>query len=234
MGYEVSERRLQCVALLHDFLPVDFINDVLDEYALNDRAHREDHVVDVVSNADLLINNFKELRWHRKSILLAALLHDVKCHVNRELHHINAALAVYREYLEPNPNIRVQFGSRDITIIERCVLEHRASWKPERYNNASEAVAAADRGVPDYSKYIMRAINYRMKRIAAGEEIRTIALDVIEHMRDKFGEDGYAWGSVPKYTKLMYKDEIRNIIEKTAEPVDTQIEGISKIITALR
>jgi len=202
--------------VLEEFLPKEFIEKALGEYALNDAAHLQDHAVNVVLEADKIIDRFEELWPYRRVILTAALLHDVKCHVNRDKHHILGALAVFREYLLGNDKTKDTFTAEEITMIEEAVLEHRASWKHKRSHDVSECVAAADRGKPDLFSYMRRAIRYRYAQVPAGtvmseESIRRIVHDSVTHMSEKFGDHGYAWNTIPKYTKLMYDREIESI-----------------------
>ncbi|QXO10027.1 hypothetical protein pEaSNUABM37_00066 [Erwinia phage pEa_SNUABM_37] len=206
-------RRNRFYEILEEFLPREFIDKALAEYAKNDAAHLEDHAIIVVTNADIIMDRFPELREDRRVILTGALLHDVKCHVNRDKHHILGALAVYREYIRSNMITRSTFFQEEITRIEECVLEHRASWKHKRSHDASECVAAADRGKPDLFGYMRRAVRFRYAHLPEGAEVtdqikRQIIAESIVHMREKFGESGYAWETMPKYTLLMYEDDI--------------------------
>lgn len=209
----LAKRKHNFRRLLETYLPESVINKALAQYALNDAAHLEDHAIAVVVHADEIIKRFPELQQWRGVILVGALLHDAKCHVNRDKHHILGALAVYREFLCSSPVSRNAFTYDEVTMIEECVLEHRASWKHKRSHNASEAVAAADRGKPDLYGYMRRAVRFRYAQLDAGTNVTntvksTIVQDSIIHMREKFGDDGYAWATMPHYTLLMYENEI--------------------------
>jgi exopolyphosphatase/pppGpp-phosphohydrolase len=216
-------RRNRFYEILEEFLPRAFIDKALSEYNKNDAAHLEDHAIAVVTNADIIIDRYPELRHHRKVILTAALLHDVKCHVNRDKHHILGALAVYREYLCGFQETKGMFSQHQITMIEECVLEHRASWKHERSHCASECVAAADRGKPDLFGYMRRAVRFRYAHLPEGAEVtddikRQIISESIVHMREKFGDNGYAWETMPHYTLLMYEEDIAEMKASVTNP----------------
>jgi len=203
----------QFYELLQGHLPELLIEKALAEYAKNDAAHLEDHAINVVLHAAEIIDRFPELQKDRAVILVGALLHDTKCHVNRDKHHVLGALAVYREYIQAHPMTLAMYSTKMISQIEECVLEHRASWKHKRSHNASEAVAAADRGKPDLYGYMRRAVRFRYAQLDAGTNVTntvksTIVQDSIIHMREKFGDDGYAWATMPHYTLLMYENEI--------------------------
>lgn len=199
--------------ILEGYLPREFIDQALAEYRKNDAAHLEDHAINVVLHADEIIDRFPELQKQRHVILTAALLHDVKCHVNRDKHHILGALAVYREYIDAHFVSRHCFRYQEVTMIEEAVLEHRASWNHKRSHDVSECVAAADRGKPELFTYLRRAVRYRYAQLVEDtvltEDIKvTIINDSLVHMREKFGENGYAWRTMPKYTLLMYEANI--------------------------
>lgn len=216
-------RRNRFYEVLDEFLPREFIDKALAEYAKNDAAHLEDHAVAVVTNADMIMERFPELQYDRRVILTAALLHDVKCHVNRDKHHILGALAVYREYLRGFYDTKEMFNQHQVTMMEECVLEHRASWKHQRSHNASECVAAADRGRPDLLGYMRRAVRFRYAHLPEGGVVtdqikRQIISESIVHMSDKFGVNGYAWETMPKYTLLMYEYEIKQMKESVTNP----------------
>lgn len=216
-------RRNRFYEILEAFLPREFIDKALAEYAKNDAAHLEDHAIIVVTNADIIIDRFPELREDRRVILTGALLHDVKCHVNRDKHHILGALAVYREYLRSFYDTKELFSQQQVTMIEECVLEHRASWKHKRSHDASECVAAADRGRPDLFGYMRRAVRFRYAHLPEGAAVtdqikNQIIAESIVHMREKFGDNGYAWESMPKYTLLMYEADIAEMKDSVTNP----------------
>lgn len=227
-------RRNRFYEILEEFLPREFIDKALAEYSKNDAAHLEDHAIFVVTNADIIIEKYPELQKDRRVILTAALLHDVKCHVNRDKHHILGALAVYREYIRSNMITRSTFFQEEITRIEECVLEHRASWKHQRSHDASECVAAADRGRPELVGYMRRAVRFRYAHLPEGAEVtdqikRQIVNESIIHMREKFGESGYAWETMPKYTLLMYEYEIKQMKDSVTNSNSNLVEfGLSK------
>jgi hypothetical protein len=204
---------LRFYEVLEDYLPREFINQALGEYGKNDSAHLQDHAINVVLHADKITERFPELTKHRHVILTAALLHDVKCHVNRDKHHILGALAVYRQYIKSHFTTRSFFRYEEVTMIEEAVLEHRASWKHKRSHDVSEAVAAADRGKPELMSYLRRAVRYRYAQlpegVMAGDAIKNnIIAESLVHVREKFGTGGYAWETMPKYTLMMYEKEI--------------------------
>lgn len=196
------------------FLPPAWVERVLVEYDRNDVAHQRDHAIAVVNAAHDIIQLSSELESHRQVILTGALLHDIKCWVNRDKHHILGALAAKRVMAE-NPDVLGLFNENDIINIEVCILEHRASWKHARSNLLSDCVASADRGDVDINAYLRRAIRYRYSHMPAGTKVThdikmNIVEDSVQHMREKFGVRGYAWATLPHYTKLRCEQQIEH------------------------
>lgn len=216
------------------FLPEAMVEHVLAEYDLNDPAHLRQHAIDVVCHADEIIKHYHgELEKYRKPIIIAALLHDIKCHVNRDLHHILGALAV-DEILErfdiavikpadlfdltSSPRNDGGYRRQTVESIKLAVLEHRASWKTERSGVISEVVAAADRGKPDMYKYIRRAVLFRTAHVDEAslpftdEMKRSVIKESIDHMKEKYGVDGYVYKTLPTYTRRMYRKDLDRIV----------------------
>lgn len=216
------------------FLPSDLVEYVLSEYDKNDPAHLRQHAIDVVCHADEIIRTYPDkLEDHRTAIIVAALLHDVACHVNRDLHHILGALAV--EDILIDYGIRVVAEAQyecsdaadgevitcltryDVRRIKFAILEHRASWKHKRHDVVSDVVAAADRGKLNILNDMRRAVLYRTAPV---NDTRLLSLDStkikiidesIVFMKDKYGDGGYAYTTLPNHTLLMYANELANI-----------------------
>lgn len=184
-------------------------------YKKNDPAHQPDHAITVMNEASSIIARFPQLEKWRKQIMLGCLFHDTHCHVDRDMHHLLGANHVQRILGASADDYGLSLA--DVYLISQAVLEHRASWKYPRINPVSNAVASADRGYPDLQKYIRRAVQYRYKRMAV-INMNTIISESIEHMIEKFGDDGYAWESYPDYAQTMHGKVIEEIKETLRSP----------------
>lgn len=215
------------------FLPADLVEDVLIEYDLNDPAHMRQHAIDVVCHADEIIKKYPDtLESSRITIITAALLHDIKCHVDRDLHHVLGAMCVEKMLFNYDIKIMIevqedrrhldedcitQLSWDEVEEIKMAILAHRASWTHKRGSVVSDVVAAADRGKPDMFKYIRRAVLFRAAHVdesvlPLSKQMKlSIVNESIQHIKEKYGSGGYVYKSLPRYTGLMYNKELENI-----------------------
>lgn len=177
-------------------------------YSKNDPAHQYDHALAVMIEADNIIGCHAELEKWRNHIMLGCLFHDSHCHVNRDKHHILGAEHALR-ILGDNP-AGYKMTRAGVYLVAQAILEHRASWKTLRISPVSDVVASADRGRPNLQKYIKRAVQCRYNENPATEMDQIIG-DSLAHIHEKFGEDGYAWESYPRYAMMSHRDDINRM-----------------------
>ena len=157
-------------------------------------SHGVDHCDDVF-NLMKKLNKKLEYGYSEKIIAFAAYIHDIYSDAeNRKIHHILAHTYV----LNRVDDLLKELSEDDLYLIADAVLEHRASYKGEFSSNLSRLISAADRGVPDYDIYYNRSLIYNDGNHK----------DVIEHLVDKFGRDGYAVKKYPKFYSDMFKEEL--------------------------
>ena len=191
------------------FLPDELVDRIHAECELNDRAHQPDHVFGVVLMVDKILKIFPECNHYRKVLMAAALLHDVKCHLNRDIHHVLAAQCVDHYY----GGLGI-FDEHELTLIRLCILEHRASFKGVRTGDVTEIMAAADRGEPRVPQYLKRAVLYRISQDGTTPENVTADIrhrhvyDAVQHLTEKFGILGYAWKTTSKFVINAYGPQI--------------------------
>jgi hypothetical protein len=199
---------------LLSFLPHSLIERIHNECKGNDLAHQPDHVFGVVRQVDRILTTFPQYEHYRKVLLGAALLHDVKCHVNRDIHHVLAAQSVDAYY----GNIGV-YDIHELELIKLCILEHRASFKGVRTGPITEIMAAADRGIPDVMRFLQRAVLFRISNEGiTPDNVTDVIIErqvnsAVEHLIDKYGSNGYAWKNESKFTTWVMRDHIASFIE---------------------
>lgn len=184
----------------------------LNHLKLNDRAHEEKHIKDVLESMNTIFKYFDLSYKDKVTCLLAGLMHDIGCHVDRKTHHeVSAKLFKNKfsnsEVIFSDENENVSLSS---IVDEVCVLilEHRSSYKGKRSNLLSEIMTLADKGSIDIEIFIIRAFNYRDGMdLTLEEKIHEITL----HMMDKFGSHGYGWDTLPALGFEIYKDNIEEI-----------------------
>jgi len=203
-----------------NFLNPNWVHTVLELCDRNDKAHQRDHIFTVLKEAQAILQDNPELDKHwRFHVLTAVLVHDSCCWMDRKNHHVLGAgffLEAFEQEEVFNDYFAPAFLKAGALVIAQAVLEHRASWTGTRISPVSQAVAAADRGIPNYTKYLRRAVEYRIGRLKEGTVMTTVLRDQIieeslNHVLDKFGSEGYAWKNYP-FEYYRYKNEVKGII----------------------
>lgn len=184
----------------------------------NDVAHWFDHVGAVIKQGLFLSklanaeSNPKVVKRCNRIVVIAALLHDTACWLDRDRHHEVASRWVTDVLGDGNSLTWYGLLSDEVPIIAQAILEHRASWKSPRMTLESEIVAAADRGKLEITELLRRS--YLYGRFNLGYDQDQGLEHACKHIADKFGESGYAYENLPKLC-LMAKDDI-NLLRNQA------------------
>ncbi len=200
----------------------DYIyNETVLKYADFDPAHREDHVLTVISQAMELLDRMPDWiagekasgndvsQWEvpvRRDILLAAAAcHDLGLVNGRENHHLDSG-KIIREDLR----LREWFCSDEIETISQAAEDHRASGKTPPRSIYGMLVAEADR-VIEGDTIIHRTIQFGLKHYPdldrEGHIERAIA-----HLREKYGRGGYLKLWIPWSDNAARLSELQDII----------------------
>lgn len=154
-------------------------------WELNDLAHRETHFENVFKCGSR-INHDLKLGYDEKLILFVAYFHDMFSWSRNNHHHLSCEWVRTTDH----PMIVSNLDDLERDMVARGCLEHRASRKDDFSSLFTEMMNAADREYPgDINGMLERAILYRMARGANREEARAPS---IEHLKEKFGVNGYA------------------------------------------
>ena len=156
-------------------------------YREGDEAHLIDHA-DSVCNLALKIN--KDL--DEKLIILVSYIHDMYNATNRKIHNELA----YEYVLKAQDEFLKTLNQKALKELAHAVLEHRASFKGEFYSNLSALISSADRGEPNLEEVVIRSMKFN-----GGN-----AVDVYEHIKDKYGSKGYA--KYPEVYLEIFRDEL--------------------------
>jgi len=168
-------------------------NKVLSMYKTNDAAHQIDHADEVVT---LMLQMDKKFNLHldKNMIIVIGYYHDIFSKEDKLARKNHNNLAA--DYILNNNKEFSIFNDKELTLISKAIREHRGSYKGEFSSIYSELVSAADRGEPDLNDMIKRSFKYHFD----GLNSQKAAEEVLEHMIEKFGKNGYA-----KYPKLYLK-----------------------------
>jgi len=177
-------------------------------YRYNDKAHQIDHVL-IVKNEALLLNKTLGVGVPESEIIIAALTHDIFSSLNRAMHHKLA-----RDYVMARSNIWLTSLSHEsIESIADAVYWHRASLRPkERLHGVARLVRLADRGKPILKDMVKRSYAFTTAKATENPQ-----LEVVKHMKDKFGRNGYT----------SYDEDYITVYEDALKEVWIQIDDLS-------
>lgn len=186
----------------------EFLRHCIWSISLNDTAHNLDHVRDVCLLGKEMAYKFNLDERDTLLVYVACLLHDIGCRYERSKHHLIGYGLTYELLNRYWPG---EFTDEELMVIATAVLEHRSSNETKPNNHISCIVSVADSGVPDFAKYVRRAVQFRLKRNL--DEV-TIVEDVYRHLLEKFGAEGYHWKSYPDIGMDFFKAEWAEFAEK--------------------
>lgn len=176
---------------------------------LNDPAHDLNHVFGVCVNGKEIFEQYREVYGLNDLdeivVAHACLMHDLGCRYNRVDHHLIGYGLVY-QLLETHCG---DMYHKDIVRhIATCVLEHRSSNKNKPSSILSEIVSIADTGKPDLYHYLDRALKFRLSgKEGVFETLDALFDATLNHIVEKFGDDGHHWKSYPEIGLNYYVDE---------------------------
>lgn len=177
-----------------------FYNEISSRYADFDAAHREDHVLTVISQAMELLERMPDwiasqkamgtevscwdVEVRRDILLAAAACHDLGLANGRENHHLDSG-----KIIRADQRLREWFSEEDIEIIAQAAEDHRASGKSAPRSIYGMLVAEADR-VIDGDTIIRRTLQFGQKHYPELDREGHIERAVV-HLREKYGRGGY-------------------------------------------
>ena len=195
--------------------------DIASRYAGFDPAHREDHVLTVISQAMELLDRMPGwiagqkaagndvAQWDvpvRGDILLtAAACHDLGLKNGRENHHLDSGKIIRADH-----RLREWFTPEEIEIIAQAAEDHRASGKSAPRSIYGMLVAEADR-VIDGETIIRRTIQFGLRHYPDLD--RNGHIDrAVAHLREKYGRGGYLKLWIPWSDNAAHLSALQDVI----------------------
>lgn len=205
-----------------------FLIYVVDSIAMNDQAHNLGHVYGVTKLAGEICDKLDLGFRNKKIAMVAALLHDIGCRLEREYHHLigyGLSYEILHNYW------RGEFSDNETMLIAKAVLEHRSSSKHKPTSKISEVVSVADSGVPCINTYIKRCMQYRLSRgdHSFGTDPGKFFNDVKEHLKEKFGTNGYHWVSYPDLGMDFFHREWKEFCDYLEEENDAKFSHLLEV-----
>lgn len=208
--------------------------EIIPKYGGFDLAHREDHALTVISQAQELLEKMPEWIESQKAsghdvsewdvpvsgnvLLAAAACHDLGLVNGRENHHMDSG-----KIIRSDERLREWFSPEEIETIAQAAEDHRASGKSAPRSIYGMLVAEADR-VIDGDTIIRRTIQFGFKHYPELDRNGHIER-AVSHLREKYGRGGYLKLWIPWSSNASRLAELQDIIADD-EAVFQKVETI--------
>lgn len=176
---------------------------ILPQYAAFDKAHRQDHIMKVVTESLNLAGSYEELNLDM--VYVIAAYHDLGLCEGRERHHI-----VSGQLLLADSELQKWFSPEQLSVMKEAIEDHRASNKTEPRSLYGRIVAEADR-VIDSEITLRRTVQYGLEHYPELDEEQQY-LRFRSHLTEKYGEGGYLKLWIPQSDNAVRLADFRRMI----------------------
>ena len=190
---------------------------IFPEYAKNDLGHNIKHIQYVIDRSFKFADTVPNVNYD-----IVYTYHDIGHHIDSKRHEI-----VSGEIMSKDENLKRFFSADELKIIREAIEDHRASADHEPRSIYGKIVSTADRN-NTVEACLKRSYTYgrKLNPEATDDELFDRAY---EHLKIKFGENGYA--------KFFFKDDvyekflkdIRDLLSDKDNYIKTQRDYINKL-----
>ncbi len=173
--------------------------------SFGDDSHGINHIGNVIGKAlcILIDNPTDNLPLDASKIFIAGLWHDLFTYENRDEHHTLAS----KDILQYKDELNI--GDDDLNDISMMIYRHRASSKEPSdipVTHLEKILSDADRSY-DLIEFITRSISHHKANSPMYTEFEQ-AKNVLEHLKEKYGTNGYAKFFIVNFNKREYFDKL--------------------------
>ena len=192
---------------------VDYIEkEIFPLYNKNEEGHGLKHIETVIERS---LKFAKDYDANIDMVYIIAAYHDLGHHIDRKRHEIISA----QIFIE-DENMKKWFSDEQRKIIKDAIEDHRASSNHEPRTIYGKIVSTADRTIVKIDNTIKRSYSYGKRNYQGITEEEQIQ-KVYEHLKDKYGENGYA----KVYLEDKEFDEAMKEFRKALKDKDSFIQG---------
>lgn len=196
---------------------VDYIEkEIFPLYNKNEEGHGLKHIETVIERS---LKFAKDYDANIDMVYTIAAYHDLGHHIDRKRHEIISA----QIFIE-DENMKKWFSDEQRKIIKDAIEAHRASSNHEPRTIYGKIVSTADRTIVKIDNTIKRSYSYGKRNYQGITEEEQIQ-KVYEHLKDKYGEKGYA----KVYLEDKEFDEAMKEFRKALKDKDSFIQRIRKV-----
>lgn len=188
-------------------------NEIFPLYSRNEEGHGIWHIKTVIERSLKLAKGYDV---NLDMVYTVAAYHDLGHYVDRKRHEIISA-----EMFIQDKTIKKWFTEEQRKIIKEAIEDHRSSIDHEPRSIYGKIVSTADRTIINMDVAIQRAYFYGKKHYDNLSEEEQIER-VYHHLREKYGEKGYA--------KIWLKDEeLEDSLDNLRKALANKEEFINRI-----
>jgi uncharacterized protein len=195
--------------------------DVFPEYQKNEPAHNLEHIQYVIERSFKFAQTVPDINLDM--VYTIAAYHDIGHHIDPKRHEIVSA-----EIMQKDKKLKQFFSEEELKTIKEAIEDHRASSDHEPRSIYGKIVSTADRN-NTVESCLFRSYSYG-KRLHPDYSDEQLFERAYSHLKDKFGENGYA--------KFFFKDEeyekflaeIRELLSDKEKFIETQRAYIAKVL----
>lgn len=176
--------------------------EIIPRYETFDKAHRTDHVRQVIAES-LQLASYYEV--DERMVYTIAACHDIGLCEGREYHHL-----VSGRLMRADERLREWFTEEEIEIMAQAVEDHRASNDHAPRSIYGRIVAEADRLIEPV-QILRRTVQYGLSHYPELTQEQHY-LRYCEHLQEKYAEGGYLKLWIPESENASQLKALRGII----------------------
>ena len=177
-------------------------SEIIPRYSTFDKAHREDHVRSVISEA-LRLSAFYDV--DEDMVYAAAAFHDTGLVEGRETHHLASGKIIREDQRLPE-----WFTPDQIEMIAQAAEDHRASGTSSPRSIYGKIIAEADRDIIPL-KILRRTVQFGMEHYPQLDR-EAHWRRFLEHLHEKYYYGGYLKLYIPESRNAVSLEELRRMI----------------------
>lgn len=208
---------------INDEIQKHIENNVFPEYQKNEPAHNLSHIKYVIDRSFKFAQTVPNINYD--IVYVVAAYHDIGHHIDPKKHELVSA-----EIMQKDQELKKFFSEDELKTIKEAIEDHRASSDHEPRSIYGKIVSTADRN-NSVNSCLERSYFYG-KKLHSEYSDDELFNRAYEHLKQKFGENGYA--------KFFFKDEeyekfltdIRKLLSNKEKFIEAQRTYIEKLKNA--
>ena len=186
---------------------------VFPEYQKNEPAHNLNHIKYVIDRSFKFAQTIPDINY--SIVYVVAAYHDIGHHIDPKKHETISA-----EIMQKDQKLRDFFSEDELKTIKEAIEDHRASSDHEPRSIYGKIVSTADRN--NSVESCLERSYYYGKRLNPEYSDEELFNRAYEHLKLKFGENGYAkfFFEDAEYEKFL--SDIRKLLSDKKKFIETQ------------